>query len=132
MAGLGVLGWGMAAAQLPAPLDYVQTLEPLEGKTLILKQVTCQAEGKPLTLGRLYISRTDKGQYQASRIEYNEQGKYILDHGKTSPSVYKYYDKYVTRQQPFSLTTMNAIIGLWRFFGMRFSLEKVTYYCKMS
>ncbi|WP_353543519.1 hypothetical protein [Deinococcus xinjiangensis] len=122
----------MAAAQLPAPLDYVQTLEPLEGKTLILKQVTCQAEGKPLTLGRLYVSRTDKGQYQASRIEYNEQGKYILDHGKTSPSVYKYYDKYVTRQQPFSLTTMNAIIGLWRFFGMRFSLEKVTYYCKMS
>lgn len=121
---------GLASAQLPPPLTYVQNMEPLEGKTVYLKQVSCQAEGKPETLGRLYMRRNNDGSYQAARVEYNDQGKYILDHGKTSPSVYKYYDKYVTQQQPFSLFTMNAIIGLWKVFGMHFNLENVNYSCR--
>lgn len=121
---------GLACAQLPPPLPYLQSLTPIEGKTVYLKQVRCEAPGKSETLGRIYLLRNPDGSYQTARVEYNEQGKFVLDHGKTSPSVYKYYDKYITQQQPFSLMTMNAIIGLWRLFGMRFMLDNVKYSCQ--
>ncbi len=123
---------GHAAAQLPPPLAHVQNLEPVEGKTLVLRQVACEAQGKPATEGRMYLLRNDSGRYTVARIEYNEQGRYILEHGKTAATVSKYYDRYMTEQQPFSMTTMNSLLGLWRFFGMRFSLDNVTYSCRVS
>lgn len=114
------------------PLAYVVNLEPLEGKSLMLKNVVCQAENKPNAQGRLYLRHIGGNQLQVARLEYNEQGRVVLDQGRNAPNVYKYFDRYVTQQQPFSLFTMNTLIGLWKMFGMRFSLENVQYHCQMS
>lgn len=127
-----VLGTGEAAAQLPPPLPHVQNMESLEGKTMYLKQVSCRADGKPDTAGRLYLAPTGQGTYRAARIEYNDQGKYILDHVTDSAKGNSYFDRYVTRQQPLNLTTFNFILGLWRLFGLHFSLENVTYHCQVT
>ena len=130
--GLGTgLCTGLAYAQLPPPLPYVQNLEPIEGRTLVLRQVVCEAPNKPQTLGRLYLRRLENGRYQAARLEYNEQGKYILENGKSTPRVGKYFEKYIYQQQDMNLGTLDTLMGLWRFFGMRFSFENVTYRCKM-
>lgn len=114
------------------PLPYVVNLEPLAGKTLLLKSVTCQADGKPVTQGRLYLTHLPGNRIRTARIEYNEQGKYVLEHSTSSEKAYKYFTKYVTQQQPFSVYTLNTLIGMWRLFGLRFSLENVTYRCTLG
>ena len=126
-----LLGTG-AGAQLPGALTYVQNLEPVEGQTLYLKQFACQAPGKPEALGRLYLSRVGARTLRAARIEYNEPGKYVLDTGKSAPAVSSYYERYVLRQEAFTPFTMNAVLGLWRMFGNKFTLDKVTYQCRVS
>ncbi|WP_291424248.1 hypothetical protein [Deinococcus sp.] len=128
----GSLGSGTAHAQLPTPLAHVQELEAVEGKTLFLKQFSCQAPGKPEALGRLYLIRVNDRSIRAARIEYNEEGKYILETGKSAVAVSGYYDRYVVKQQPFTPFTMNAVLGLWRMFGLKFTLDKVTYQCKVT
>ncbi len=134
----GLLPWSAAqdvsATDLSRlkPLPYVVDLAPLPAQTLLLRSVTCQADGKPVTQGRLYLAQLPGHQVRAARIEYNEQGKYVLEHSTTSEKAYQYYARYVTQQQPFSVLTMNTLIGMWRLFGMRFRLENVTYRCALT
>lgn len=114
------------------PLSYVVNLEPLEGQALIMKNVTCQASGRPDTQGRLYLTHLPGNLVRVARVEYNEQGRYVLEHGKSVAPANKYYDRYVTQQQPFGTFTLNALEGLWRLFGLRFTLENLTYRCKLT
>lgn len=119
-----------AQVAMPAPLEYVQQTEPMEGKTLILRQASCEAPGKPLTQGRAYF-RQEGSHLLVVRVEYNEQGKYVLEHGNGGKS-YQYFQEYVQQQKPLSIYTLNTLLGLWRLFGYRFSLDNVTYHCQLS
>lgn len=114
------------------PLSYVVNLEPLEGRALIMKNVTCQASGRPDTQGRLYLTHLPGNLVRVARVEYNEQGRYVLEHSKTTEPSTKYFDKYVNQQQPFGVFTMNALISLWKVFGMKFNLDNVTYRCQLT
>lgn len=133
---------GVTQAQSPAtpnsnspflpPLPYVQTLNVLPGRPLLLKDVTCTADSKPLTRGRLYLQDIGGGQVRVARVEYNEQGRYILEHGYNTPKVARPFELYVAQQKPFSRWTMNLLLGLWKAFGLHFSLEDVTYRCQLT
>lgn len=122
---------GLCTAQTLEHVQQFQNMQSMPGQAVTIKRVACQAKGKPETLGVVYLMHTGR-QFQVARIEYNSQGKYILDGGKNTPKVDKYFNKYVTQQQPFSQFTMNAILGIWRLFGMHFSFENVTYFCQMT
>lgn len=121
----------LAQPLLPvAPLPYVQQLAPLEGKTLILKSATCTAPGKPVTQGRLYLEQ--KGtRVSVVRVEYNAQGKAILDSARGTPN-YRYFDRYVTRREAFNWPVFNGLLGVWRAFGMTFRLGEVKYACQVN
>lgn len=135
---LGVLSWSsgqeVQVTELGriTPLPYVVNLEPLEGRTLVMKNVVCEAAGQPETQGRLYLTHLPGNLVRVARVEYNEQGRFILERGKSVPPANKYFDRYVTQRQPFGTFTLNALLGLWRLFGLRFTLEKVTYRCQLN
>lgn len=129
------LAAGVAVADnsyLSSSLSNAEQLKPFSGKPLEIKRATCQAEGRPEADAVMYLEDTGPFTYQIVRLEYNDQGKSMLQKGKDLPQIQKYYQKYITQQQPTNKIVFETLLGAWKLFGLKFDWEKATYHCQVT
>lgn len=110
----------------------VEQIRPFTGRPVEIKRVACRANNKPDLMAAMYLEQMGPASFQIVRMEYNDPAKAMLEAAKSqgSPQIEKYYKKYVTGQQRSNRLVLNALIGTWKLFGLKFDWDKATYYCR--
>lgn len=119
------------AATVPPARLQSRVFDP-GASTALAWQLACQAPGAEDIQAGLYFTKASATTYRIQRIEYNAKGREVLENGSGLPAVKRFYDTYVTREQPISQPALRSALWAWKTFGSRFRWGPVTYRCQFS